>query len=357
MGENTVRCRMKAATRLASALPSIPSATGGIARLASGRLRDAQIELAPILSAAGLTIDDIEDRKRRIDARAQIRLLELAARELQDDCFGFHLAQGFELGEIGLLYYVMASSEHLVDALQIVGRYCAINNEGVRLRTSLEHGVAIRFEYVNIDRSLDRHHAEFWLIALVRICRALTDGRLVAKQIKLKHYRQETPLDVRSHLGCEIEFAADRDELLFPSQIGTLPVVGADLHLNKMLLQYADQALNDRASRRTSVRSRVEDQIAQLLPHGKANAEEVARRLGMSRRTLARALSSEGVGFSNVLEALRIALARHYLEEAERPISEIAWLLGYSEISSFSHAFVRWTGLTPRAYRSSNGVR
>ena len=339
---------MKTATRLASALPSIPSSAGGIARLTCARLRDAQVDPAPIVSAAGLAIDDVEDRKRRIDARAQVRLLELAARELQDECFGLHLAQGFELGEIGLLYYVMASSEHLVDALQIGGRYCAINNEGVRLRSSLDRGFAIGFEYVNIDRSSDRHHAEFWLVTLIRICRALTDGRLVPKQIKLRHARRETPLDVRSLLGCEIEFAADRDELLFPSRIGVLPVVGADLHLNRMLLQYADEALRNRASRRSSVRSRVEGHIAQLLPHGKANAEAVARRLGMSRRTLARSLSSEGVGFSDVLEAFRTALARHYLEDEELPISKIAWLLGYSEVSSFTHAFVRWTGLTPR---------
>ncbi|MGY3692867.1 AraC-like DNA-binding protein [Bradyrhizobium sp. USDA 3240] len=320
-------------------------------------MRDAQIELAPIVSAAGLTINDVEDRKRRIDARAQMRLLELAAKELQDDCFGFHLAQGFEMGEIGLLYYVMASSEDLADALQNGGRYCAINNEGVRLRISLARGFAIGFEYVNIDRSSDRHHAEFWLIALVRICRALTEGRLVPRRIQLKHYRRETPLDVRSLLGCEIKFAADRDDLLFSSHIGALPVVGADLHLNKMLLQYADEALSHRASGRTSVRSRVEDQIARLLPHGKANAEAIARRLGMSRRTLARALSSEGAGFLNVLETFRIGLARRYLEEAELPISQIAWLLGYSEVSSFTHAFVRWTGLTPTAYRDSNGIR
>jgi AraC-like DNA-binding protein len=348
---------MRTAEHPAGALPSIPSSAGGIARLACARLRDAKVDLAPIVSAAGLVIDDIEDRKRRIDARAQIRLLELAAKELQDDCFGFHLAQGFELGEIGLLYYVMASSERLVDALQTGGRYCAINNEGVRLRTSLERGFTIGFEYINIDRLSDRHHTEFWLMVLVRICRALTDGRLAPEQIKLKHYRRETPLDIRSQMGCDIEFAADRDEILFPSRIGALPVVGADHHLNKMLLQYADEALSNRPSKLASIRSRVEDEIAKLLPHGKANAAEVARRLGMSRRTLARALSSEGAGFLNVLEAFRNALARRYLKEEELPISQIAWLLGYSEVSSFTHAFVRWTGVTPKAYRDSHDVR
>jgi len=297
---------------------------------------------------------DVEDRKRRVDARAQVSLLELAAEKLQDDCFGFHLAQGFELGEIGLLYYVMASSERLIDALQIGGRYCAINNEGVRLRTSLERGFTVGFEYVHLDRSSDRHHTEFWLIALVRICRALTEGRLAPRRIRLKHHRPDTPSDVRTELGCDVEFGADRNEVLFPSRIGALPIVGADPHLNKLLLQYADEALGRRTSRPASVRSRVEDQIAQLLPHGKANAAEVARRLGMSRSTLARALSSEGTGFLNVLEAFRDALARRYLRDEELPISQIAWLLGYSEVSSFTHAFVRWSGLTPKAYRRSN---
>jgi len=337
----------------ATSLSSIPSSAGGIARLACNRLREAGIDLAPVMTGAGLTIEDLEDRKRRVDTRVQVRVLELAANELQDDCFGFHLAQGFELGEIGLLYYVMASSERLVDAVRNAQRYCAINNEGVRLRVSLERAFAIGFEYLNIDRLSDRHHMEFWLVTVVRICRTLTGSRLAPKQIKLKHFRPETPPDIRSYLGCEIDFGADSDEIVFPAAIGELPLVGADVHLNKLLLQYADEALGNRASRPASVRSRVEDHITQLLPHGSANASEVARRVGMSRRTLARALSAEGAAFSGLLETSRQALAKHYLREMDLPISKIAWLLGYSEISSFTNAFARWTGLTPRAFRNS----
>jgi AraC-like DNA-binding protein len=307
--------------------------------------------------SAGLTTADVQDLKRRLDARAQVRLLELAANYLHDDCFGFRLAQSFELGEIGLLYYVMASSERLVDALQNAERYCSINNEGVRLRVSLEHTFTIGIEYLGIDRLADRHHIEFWLVTLVRICRTLTNGRLAPAQVKLKHFRPETPSHFPSYLGCGIDFAANSDEIRFPAPIGVLPVVGADGHLNRLLLQYADEALRDRASRRASVRFNVEDQIVKLLPHGKANAPEIARRLGMSRRTLGRALSSEGATYSDVLKTLRQALAKRYLREKEIPISEIAWLLGYSEISSFTHAFARWTGLTPKSFRTSRDVR
>jgi AraC-like DNA-binding protein len=58
------------------------------------------------------------------------------------------------------------------------------------------------------------------------------------------------------------------------------------------------------------------------------------------------------VSFSDILDQLRLALAQRYLSERELPISEISWLLGYSEVSSFTHAFKRWTGKTPRQFRS-----
>jgi AraC-like DNA-binding protein len=342
--------------KLAGTFSSVPSATGGIARLACGRLRKEGKGLKPVLASAGLTIQDIEDLKCRLKAEAQIKVLELAAKELHDDYFGFRLARDFELGEIGLVYYVMASSERLVDALRNAERYCAINNEGIRLRVSTDRTVAIGLEYLNVDRHFDRHHIEFWLVALLRICRTLTGGRLAPTLVKLKHLRAQIPSDVRAHLGCEITYAADSDEILFPAPIGSLPVVGADVHLNRLLLKYANEALGQRA-RPASIRSKVEDHLAQLLPNGKANVSEVAHRLGMSRRTFARAMSDEGTTFSTVLNNLREALAKRYLREEQLPISEIAWLLGYREVSSFTHAFTGWTGLTPREFRAANSEK
>jgi AraC-like DNA-binding protein len=82
-----------------------------------------------------------------------------------------------------------------------------------------------------------------------------------------------------------------------------------------------------------------------------ARATEIARRLGMSHRTLARRLASEGLTLSVILDELRASLARSYLKAGDLPISQIAWLLGYREVSAFTHAFKRWTGMTPRQSR------
>jgi AraC-like DNA-binding protein len=341
---------------LAGGLASIPSASGEIARLACDRLRDKGADLTPVLADAGLTIDDIQDRTRRIDANVQVKVLELAARQLHDDWLGFHLARDFELGRIGLVYYVIASSERLADALRNGERYCAINNEAVRLRVSTERSFAIALDYSNIDRISDRHQLEFWLVALLRVCRTVTSTRLAPKQIKVRHFRPETPPEVRSFLGCAIDFDADGDEILFPRSVGDLPLVRADFYLNKLLLDYADKALQDRNLRSASIRSRVESEIVQLLPHGSADAAQVARRLGMNRETLARALSAEGTNFSGLLQTLRQALAERYLREKDIPICEVAWLSGFDEISAFNDAFVRWTGLTPQAFRDANDL-
>ena len=89
-----------------------------------------------------------------------------------------------------------------------------------------------------------------------------------------------------------------------------------------------------------------------LLPHGKAKLDEIARKLGVSQRTLARRLAAERLTFSAVLESLKMDLAERYLADEGLSISQVAWLLGYREVSSFTHAFKRWTGKTPRKVRS-----
>jgi AraC-like DNA-binding protein len=151
-----------------------------------------------------------------------------------------------------------------------------------------------------------------------------------------------------------MDFGADADEIIFPRPVATLPFVNADEHLNRLLTEYAEDALAHRTPHKAHIRSQVEKMIAPLLPHGKACASEVARQLGLSPRTLSRLLSAEGLTFSAILEQFRLDLAKAYLNDRALSISEIAWLLGYCEVSTFTHAFRRWTGTTPRELRAAS---
>jgi hypothetical protein len=103
-------------------LASIPMAGGGLSRLAIARLKSAGVPVAPILTRVGLTPEVIADPEERLSVRSQVAFLDEAAIALKDDCLGFTLARDFDPLELGLLYYVMASSQTLGDALKRVAR-------------------------------------------------------------------------------------------------------------------------------------------------------------------------------------------------------------------------------------------
>ena len=222
---------------------SVPSATGGIARLASARLRESGRDVSAILAEVGARPEQVHDDAVRLEVPKQIRILELAARELHDELLGFHLARNFDLREIGLVYYVIASSERLSDALLNGKRYCAIANQGFRFQVRADdRNLAIVLDYVDVDRHSDRHQIEFWLVTMVRICRQVTDTRLAPRHLKIRHRRHEAPAEFRAFFGCDVEFGADGDEIIFRASAGALPLVGRDNYLNDMLRRYAESS-------------------------------------------------------------------------------------------------------------------
>ena len=154
-------------------------------------------------------------------------------------------------------------------------------------------------------------------------------------------------------VGTKVEFGADTDEFALNVDAREMPVIHSDTHLNDLLLKYCEAALADRRGDTSQLRTRVENAISSLLPHGRVLVEDVARSLGMSERTLARKLSDEGLNFTKILEQLRRDLAVRYLDDRKLHVSKIAWLLGFHEVSAFTHAFKRWTGKTPSQMRTT----
>ena len=332
-------------------LSRLPSAAGIMGRLAYARVKAAGLAPEPLLRASNLTVQQMEDPRIRLRVRDQIKFLNLVADVVNDEFLGFHLAQLPDLRQVGLYYYVVASSGTLIEALQRGTRYTAIVNEGISQKCVDGRDVRIVLDYVGVSRHLDRHQIEFWMTALVRVCRQLTGLRLVPAHVGFTHVRERRCPEFAEYFGDDIEFGAAVDEVVYPKKVRNLPVVTADPYLNNMLVKYCEEALACGRSQ-GSFRSSVENTIVPLLPHGKVRAGEIARRLGVSQRTFARRLAQEGLTFTGLLESLRFDLANRYLAEEGLPISELAWLLGYQEVGAFSHAFKRWTGKTPREARS-----
>ena len=329
-----------------------PTASGALTRLAYARARGAGFDVEARLREAHLTVRQIEDSGARLRVRDQISFLNLVASDLGDDFLGFHLALGPDLREFGWIYYVAASSENLREALRQTARYSSIVNEGISARYVDNGRVAMTINSVGFGRHLDRHQIEFSMTLLLRMGRQLTGFRLTPIQMKFIHRRDHLCSGFVDFFGSELEFGAAADEATFATSVGDASIISADPFLNKLLITCGEEALARRPTHRYSFRSSVESAIVPLLPHGKARSDEIAHRLGLSGRTLARHLESEGLTFSGVLASLRCDLAKRYLADNNLSISQIAWLLGYQEISAFTHAFRRWTGHTPRQVRS-----
>jgi len=308
----------------------------------------AQIPVGPLLKRSNLSVEQAKNPGLRIAVKDQIKFLNLVAEELHDEFLGIRLAQATDLRELGLLYYVMASSDTVGEALRRVSRYSTIQNESVQIRYRSGKSVTIAFKYFGVARRVDRHQIEFIITMFLRGCRMLSGLALTPSRVKLMHHRARLPSEFRNLFGPHVAFACETDEIVYPGALADTPCTNADPYLNALLERYCEEALAKRHKSSTTWQLKVENGIVPLLPHGQADIGRIAAELGVSRRTLARRLAAEGLTFRQILDRLRFDLAKRYIREQDLPVSEIAWLLGYQEASTLNHAFKRWTGRAPK---------
>ena len=147
-----------------------------------------------------------------------------------------------------------------------------------------------------------------------------------------------------------LNFSAKRNALVFDHEQIEKKLVFS----NPKLARANDQMVVDYLDRfdRENITQKVRIQIIDHLPSGVPAQKKIAQSLNLSLRSMQRQLQREKTTFQSALEDIRKTLARQYLKNSPRPIGEIAYLLGFSEPSSFVRAFKRWNGKTPSQYRA-----
>lgn len=155
----------------------------------------------------------------------------------------------------------------------------------------------------------------------------------------------------RVFFASPVHFGDTVTELVFSRDALNAPLTSADPHLLEILLPAADERRN-RPTPPQLFADQVRRAISATLGQEDVPLESVARRLGMTGRSLQRHLKEEGTSFQQVRDAMRLELAERYLGKG-MSLAEISFLLGFSEPSAFFRAFKRWTGLTPFEHRAS----
>src|SRR3974377_1121725 len=152
-------------------------------RLTIKELKRAKIDPRPLLAKAGISLLKLDEEPKRVRAESQILFLEIAAEALGDSALGLHLAEHFDLRECGILYYLLAASPNLGEAIRNLARYLAVSNESIRLDVSERTKSTVLAVNYKIPRHTDRLFAEYGYAVVVRACRELTSRDVSPKAV------------------------------------------------------------------------------------------------------------------------------------------------------------------------------
>ena len=190
------------------------------------------------------------------------------------------------------------------------------------------------------------------LATVTALCRNMAAPDFTPTAVEFQH---DPPADISEHLRlfrCPIEFRAATNRLSFNSSSLSVPIEQADASLCALLDRHAQELLA-KYPPRDSLVDQVRSIIASEFRGGDPSLERVADQLRLTPRTLQRKLHELGTSHNDLLDQMRRQLAMRYLREREMAICEVAYLLGFSESSSFHRAFKRWTGVTPKEFRKN----
>ena len=323
------------------------AATGLLEAVAAGGGRTERV-----LAAAGLGPDDLADPERMLPAERIVALFDAAAEDLGDDAFGLHFAETYDFAALGTVSYAILNAPKVHTALANFERYARTQWDDGGLRLEIAGGDARLVLDVGVEgRSCSRHYAEGAAAVGLRLVRRLVGAEWCPRQVLFGHPR---PARVSEHsriLAVPFRFDAEvMVALVFAASDLERPVPNADRRLLPIVQRHLDESLaapKDAGGWLAGVR----ESVALGVCDGPPSIAATAARLGLSVRTLQRRLGTHAVVYKRLVDDVRRELALRYLADGKNDLTEIAFLVGYSELSAFDRAFRRWTGSTPKAHQ------
>ncbi len=323
-------------------------------RSMAGVLARVGVDPVALVSHVGLSPALLANDETRVPAAAVFEAFEEAARRARDPHFALHAAAAIPFGAIGFLEYAARSSPTLREALRCVVRYSMLVNERLEMRIE-ERGDAAHF--VLADRGhvpMGRQFAEFQVAMIFARGRDLLGGHWPLRSVAFTHAAPDSTEEHRRLFEAEVRFAQPVDALVFDRSWLDRPVPTADPVLAAALDRFAE-VMRAKLPSGNDVLGDVRRAIAELLRSGETSLEATAAKLRTSGRTLQRKLQALGTSHQDVVDAVRRDLALRWLADDRAVITEVAYLVGFSEPAAFHRAFKRWTGTTPAEYRRTRG--
>jgi AraC-like DNA-binding protein len=307
-----------------------------------------------IFGNAGIAPDTAGSPTVKLELKSYCRLFEVASSVTKCDNFGLWFGNQFQPRDLGLWGYAAISALTLGSALTNLVELFHYHQESscMSLRRGEDGLMRLEYQIEAPDIIERRQDAELSLGMFLNVFRDCLGQQWVPEEVHFEHPR---PLDSHEHekaFGAPVYFSLPRNALLFRPEILCEPMPHSDIKLMAMTRMCLKRLASDK-DKCASIIDRVRAVIRAKLPEGYPALEDVAETLRITPSAIQRKLSSEGLIYKELVEVMRRDLAIAYMKQRHLPLSEIALLLGYSELSAFSRAVHRWTGQSPRAYRGS----
>lgn len=312
-------------------------------------LHDLGVDPAEVLASAGVDPSLFEDSENLIGFATMGRLFRLCVARTGCQHFGLLLTREAALSSLGLVGFLAQHAPTVGAALRDLVEHLRLHDRGAVPILSVQGDVA-SLAYVIYQPGVEAAEqiCDGAMAVGFNIMRGLRGPGWRPSEVHLSHRRPSDPGPFLRFFQAPVRFDADQSALVFPASDLERPRPAADPALYRLLQQQVE--LIERQSRDEFV-SHVRELLQARLADGKDSLQGVAALLSMHRRTLNRRLEACGTSFRILRQQARFDRAQWLLENTDLPLSQVAAILGYSDVSAFTRAFRRWSGTTPGQWR------
>lgn len=308
------------------------------------------LDAAAVLAEAGIDAAQLRDPNARLPATRISRLWQLAEERSGDPGFGIAVGMRWNPTTFHALGYAWLASGSLADAFHRLARYGRLLNDATDFSiTTVGTSYLVTGAVRDPEFTPSPITVQATAVAITKMCRMLLGEAFSPVEVQFPFAPTAATVALELNLRAPLRFGSDQAGMLVDRQDmeRRLPTANPELSRSSEAIAEAYLSRLDQEQ----LAPRVRQHILRELPSGGAREEDIAARLHLSARTLQRRLADEGVNFSDLLQGVRQELARDYLEDSRLNISEIAYLLGFSDQANFTRAFRRWFDTTPTEWR------
>jgi AraC-like DNA-binding protein len=328
------------------------AAQGALERLAAS-----SVDPDEVLGEVGLDASDFSDPTNLIYLSSYCDFFELAASRTRRANFGLAFGTSFHPQQLGLLGYVAISAPTLGAALRQFATYLPTHQQATHLSVVLGPDKTAAIEYAILDGSIKHRQqdAELSIGMLLNMFRHSLGPTWRPSAIHLMHAKPAGRTQYEDYLSVTPRFEQTSNRLVFSRSDLESPMPRQDDVLMRLLAHELHKSLRLR-DYSVDVLERARQAVESALGGGTVSLEDISARCGLAPWTLRRKLKQRGLTFQQLISDTRRAAALRHMSAAQMSITRIAQELGYSEVSAFTRAFHRWTGVSPSHFMASSGT-